>query len=90
MVRYNGKHPSEHTNIWEKAQGYQQYKFKPTFHIHKAAQQYQEDGFKIDGYAEITDKYGDFNSTLQHFIIETNFIKSDNSQLNLFEKGGLS
>ncbi len=33
LLRYNGKHPSKHTNKWEKENGLSDYTFAPAFHI---------------------------------------------------------
>lgn len=48
LRRYNGKHPSQHTNKLEKVLGKPNTSFRNTFHIHKATQRYQEEGLKID------------------------------------------
>lgn len=84
LVRCNGKHASEHTNKWEKEQGYPEYKLSPGFHIHLATQRYQEAGYPIDDFAEITNAYHDFNSALNYFLREYNFKNIDNSQTDLF------
>ena len=44
LLRFNGKHPSAHTNKWEKENKLKEYRFSPAFHIHKATQRYQENG----------------------------------------------
>lgn len=85
LIRYNGKHPSVHTNKWEKREGYSNFEFNPTFHIHKATQRYQEAGFIIDGYAEPTAIYYDFKSALGHFLSENNFRELQGPQRRLFE-----
>ncbi len=89
LIRLNGKHPSPHTNKWEKEHNQPNHRFNPAFHIHKATQRYQESGYKIDGYAEITTKYSDFHSALEQFLLECNFKKEDNGQLSIFEGGGM-
>lgn len=90
LIRYNGKHPSPHTNKWEKENNQTNHKFNPAFHIHRATQRYQENGYKIDGYAEITTKYSDFHSALEQFLLECNFKREDEGQPSLFEGGGIS
>lgn len=55
LTRYNGKHPSRHTNKYEKRQGLPNESFDPDFHIHLATERYQLSGYAIDGYAETTD-----------------------------------
>lgn len=88
LVRYNGKHPSQHTNKWEKENRMSEYTFDPSFHIHRATQRYQESGYKIDGYAEVTMKYSDFHSALEQFMVECNLKREDDKQTSLFERGG--
>ena len=87
LVRYNGKHPSEHTNKWEEEQGQNNSKFSPSFHIHKATERYQEAGYPMDSYAEMSTGYHDFHSALNCFLEENNFIKPKSSQLELFDGG---
>lgn len=90
LLRYNGKHPSKHTNKWEKEKGVSDHTFGPSFHIHKATQRYQESGYKIDGYAEVTTLYSDFHSALNQFLLECNFKREDEGQPSLFEGGDIS
>lgn len=87
LVRYNGRHPSEHTNKWEKTQGQPDHTFGPAFHIHLATERYQESGYPIDGFAMATKAYQDLNSALKHFLKENNFEKPEGPQLELFEGG---
>lgn len=89
LVRYNGKHPSPHTNKWEKEQGLPNYKFGPAFHIHRATERYQEAGYMIDGFAEPTTSYHDFYSALDCFLKDNNLQGPKSPQLGLF-KGGES
>jgi hypothetical protein len=51
LVRFNGRHPSQHTNRWEKARGKPNASFRNRFHMHKATERYQVEGLPIDGYA---------------------------------------
>ena len=88
LVRFNGKHPSRHTNKWEKENKQQNHTFAPAFHIHGATQRYQENGYKIDGYAEVTTKYSDFHSALDQFLLECNIRRDEDKQASLFEGGG--
>ncbi len=88
LLRYNGKHPSEHTNKLEEEQGQQNSKFGPAFHIHKATERYQEAGYAIDGYAETVVAYQDFGSALDCFLKDNNFTKPDKKQSELFGGGG--
>ncbi|MBW6517583.1 MAG: hypothetical protein K0A89_03675 [ANME-2 cluster archaeon] len=74
LRRYNGKHI--HKNQIEKN------KFRD-FHIHKATQRYPEAGFRIDGYAEVTDAYNNWKDALTKMLIDCNF-KGDISFLNNF------
>ena len=80
LIRYNGKHPSRHTNKWEKDNGIANHTFGTTFHIHRATERYQESGYKIDGFAEATTKYSDFHTALNQFLIECNFKKEEEGQ----------
>lgn len=89
LLRYNGKHPSRHTNKWEKENRLPDYAFDPAFHIHRATQRYQESGYKIDGYAEVTTRFSDFHSALNQFLIECNFKKKYDGQLPLFKGGDI-
>ena len=70
LVRFNGRHPSQHTNKWEKRKGLSNWSFRNRFHIHKATERYQVDGLEIDGYAEVTDRYDSFESALSEFVNE--------------------
>lgn len=72
LRRYNGKHI--HKNQIEKN------KFRD-FHIHKATQRYPEAGFRIDGYAEVTDSYNNWKDALTIMLSDCNF-KGDFSSLN--------
>jgi len=85
LIRCNGKHPSKHTNKWEKEKGQPDHTFGPAFHIHMATERYQEYGYYIDGYAMVTSAYHDFHTAFNHFIKEYSFIKPQNSQLGLFQ-----
>ncbi len=87
LLRYNGKHPSEHTNKLEEEQGLPNSKFGPSFHIHKAIERYQEAGYPIDGYAEVVTTYHDFRSALNSFLKDNNFRKPKNEQAELFGGG---
>lgn len=90
LLRYNGKHPSKHTNKWEKENGLPDHTFAPAFHIHRATQRYQEGGYKIDGHAEVTTKYSDFHAAVEQFLVECNVKREDDKQTSLFEGGGIS
>ena len=68
LRRYNGKHPSGHTNKREKANGGKDYYFRNVFHIHTATERYQTSDYDIDGYAEATGKYVDFKTAFERFI----------------------
>ncbi len=89
LCRYNGKHPSQHTNKMEKARGKPNSSFRNKFHIHKATERYQEEGFKIDGYAEETSEYASFDTALQVFVESNGIVIPTDDQLPLFDsKGG--
>ena len=74
LLRCNGKHPSDHTNKWEKKQRMPGAKFRNAFHTHRATERYQQEGFEIDGYAEETDKYYSFDSALEEFARLGSFV----------------
>ncbi len=69
LVRFNGRHPSQHTNTWEKRNGLTDWSFRNRFHVHRATERYQVDGLEIDGYAEVTEGYNSFESALTEFVI---------------------
>jgi len=64
LRRYNGKHI--HRNQIEKN------KFRD-FHIHMATGRYQEAGFRIEGYAEVTDSYNNWKDALTKMLKDCNF-----------------
>jgi len=74
LRRYNGKHI--HKNQIEKD------KFRD-FHIHKATQRYIDAGFRIDGYAQVTDSYNNWKDALTKMLKDCNF-KGDMSLFNSF------
>ena len=74
LRRYNGKH--SHKNQIEKD------KFRD-FHIHKATKRYPDAGFRIDGYAEVTDSYNNWKDALTKMLKECNF-KGEMSLFNNF------
>lgn len=77
LRRCNGKH--EHTNRIEKM------KFRD-FHIHVATRRYQELGAREDTYAEVTDRYDDFDGAVRCMVDDANFSEPHESQLSLFER----
>jgi hypothetical protein len=82
LCRYNGKHPSQHTNKLEKSKGLPNGSFRNTFHIHMATQRYQEKGLSIDGYAEVTNEYSSFDAALRTFVRANGFsVPSDEPSL---------
>jgi hypothetical protein len=68
LRRFNGRHPSQHTNRLEHSKGLPNASFRSMFHIHRATQRYQEEGFEIDGYAETTSDYSSFEGALRIFL----------------------
>lgn len=85
LRRYNGKHPSQHTNRLEKARGDPNSSFRNTFHIHKATQRYQEEGLPIDGYAEETSEYASFDTALEAFVHSNGIGLPGDDQPSLFD-----
>lgn len=86
LIRFNGKHPSQHTNRWEKENNMPGCTFGPAFHVHIATQRYQESGYKIDGYAEVSTQYSDFHSALDQFLLKCNFKRENDGQPSLFKE----
>lgn len=76
LVRVNGK-SHKHSNKIEGTDFYD-------FHIHKATERYQYEGFDEDTYAEVTNEYADIHKAWELFIKECNIILPENSQLPLF------
>lgn len=74
LRRYNGK-SHEHTNIIEKQAGHENQTFYD-FHIHYATERYQRRGNREpreDGYAEVTERYGDPTGALTCLMGDANF-----------------
>jgi hypothetical protein len=74
LVRFNGRHPSQHTNKFEKRKGLSNFAFRNRFHIHRATERYQMEGLEIDGYAEVTDRYDSFDSALTTFVTSNGIV----------------
>jgi hypothetical protein len=87
LCRYNGKHPSEHTNRLEKLLGKANASFRNQFHIHTATERYQQASLEIDGYAEATGKYSSFDSALTEFLASNGF-QTPLEELPLFDGQG--
>lgn len=87
LRRNNGAHPSRHTNKWEKMRGVPDCQLDVGFHIHMATERYQRAGLDIDGYAEQTDRYQDFDGALRVMLLDSNFVIPDHpgSQIRLLE-----
>ena len=84
LCRYNGRHPSEHTNKWEKSRQMPNSKFRNVFHIHMATERYQQEGYDIDSYAEPTNDYTCFEGAVKVFLERNNFAE----ELPLFDNRG--
>ena len=78
LRRYNGK-SHEHTNIIEGGKFY-------SFHIHQATFRYQESGTNVDGYAEPTDRFSEFNQALSCVLKDCGFQVPGEAQGRLFEE----
>jgi hypothetical protein len=87
LCRYNGKHPSEHTNRLEKASRKSNASFRNQFHIHMATERYQRENLEIDGYAEVTSRYSSFDSALMEFLTSNGF-QMPTEKLPLFDGQG--
>ncbi|MCY4384439.1 MAG: hypothetical protein OXE44_14955 [Nitrospinae bacterium] len=75
LRRYNGKSHG-HRNQIENNSFY-------GFHIHVATERYQEIGTREDTYAELTDRYGDYEGALRCFMEDLNFEAPAEDQLGL-------
>jgi len=91
LVRFNGRHPSQHTNKWEKSRKLPNATFRNRFHIHRATERYQLEGYDIEGYAEATDLYDSFETALREFVRSNGLGvpegTNDDEGLGLFERG---
>jgi len=76
LRRYNGK-SHEHTNKIERQTFYD-------FHIHVATERYQHSGLREDAYAEVTNRYGDFQGALDCLIQDCGLVLPSNGQERLF------
>jgi hypothetical protein len=76
LRRYNGK-SHEHTNQIERNRFYD-------FHIHFATERYQHSGLREDAYAEVTNRYGDFQSALDCLFQDCGLVLPPNEQNLLF------
>lgn len=74
LFRCNGKHPSAHTNKLERLAGEKDHTFEPCFHTHQATERYQQPGYRIDGYAEPTGEYTDYETALEYFVKRCGFV----------------
>jgi len=84
LTRYNGRHSSSHTNHWEDRRGLANASFGRHFHIHRATERYQVESLAIDGYAEVTDDYSDFDTALEAFLTGCGFSGHERAQARLF------
>ncbi len=87
LSRFNGKHPSDHTNKIEKRDQKPNSSFRNVFHIHRATERYQLAGFDIVGYAEPTTAYNSFESALRAFVDFYKFTRAD-EETSLFDSPG--
>jgi hypothetical protein len=76
LRRYNGK-SHEHTNQIERNRFYD-------FHIHFATERYQHSGLREDAYAEVTNRYGDFQGALDCLIQDCGLVRPSSGQELLF------
>lgn len=67
LRRYNGK-SHQHSNPLDGTPPFYD------FHIHVATQRYQEAGFREDAFAEVTNRYADFNGALSCLFADCGFI----------------
>ncbi len=79
LRRYNGKSHQHRNKLPEDASLEPFY----DFHIHYATERYQQEGLKIEGYAEPTDKYFDLDTAIDCLVEQCNFEVPPASQINL-------
>ena len=87
LSRFNGRHPSAHTNKVEKREGKSEVSFRDRFHIHSATERYQLAGLAIDGFAEPTTVYNSFSSALRGFLDFYKFTRPE-APMPLFDTPG--
>ena len=80
LCRYNGK-SHEHRNKLDKTPVFYD------FHIHKATQLYQDNGFKEEFYATVTDRYSDLKNAFLSMVEDCSIIlpKSPSKSQSEFE-----
>ena len=83
LLRCNGMHASRHTNRIERDNGQANAVIQSAFHVHMATERYQAAGHRIDGYAEETQRYTDFQSALEEFSRLTNLVYPTTGQMVL-------
>jgi hypothetical protein len=76
LRRYNGK-SHEHTNQIERETFYD-------FHLHFATERYQSSGLREDAFAQVTNRYGDFQSAINCLIQDCGLVLPTNGQHLLF------
>ena len=77
LCRYNGK-SHEHTNKIEGETFYD-------FHVHKATERYQREGFEEDAYTTPSNQYSSFGQALDRMIIDVGLILPEGDQPSLFD-----
>ncbi len=80
LLRCNGK-SHEHTNRIEGTAFYD-------FHVHRATERYQIEGYREDGYAEVTDKYSNLEGALDTLLTEGGFVHPPTPQTQMDFNGG--
>ncbi len=83
LLRCNGMHASRHTNRIEYDNGETNAVIQAAFHVHVATERYQMAGYRIDGYAEETQRYADFQSALEEFARLANLKYTSTGQMVL-------
>jgi hypothetical protein len=76
LRRYNGK-SHEHTNQIEHQTFYE-------FHLHFATERYQASGLREDAFAQVTNRYGDFQGALDCLIQDCGLVLPTDEQHLLF------
>ena len=75
LLRCNGK-SHEHTNRIESETFYD-------FHVHRATERYQKEGYPEDGYAQVTDEYSNFDGALDTLLTDGGFVRPPTPQMEM-------
>lgn len=85
LTRFNGSHPSPHTNRIEHDEGKRGHQFSKTPHIHVATERYQRIAKEIESFALPTKRYNSFVTALSEFVRSNGIeVEGDDDSPRLF------